>query len=109
MIFITAKFRVKPEHAEAWPQITRDFTEATNLEEGCLFFEWTRSVEEPNTYILIEAFRDDAAAGLHVQSDHFKVATENLPAYLSTTPDIVNVKVDGWSKLGEMTVRPPQQ
>lgn len=104
MIFITAKFPVKPEHADAWPEISREFTRATNAEDGCLFFEWSRSLKEPNTYVLIEAFRDDEAGGAHVNSDHFKKATAELPAYLSATPDIVNVKVDGWSKLGELAV-----
>lgn len=107
MIFITAKSQVKPEHAEAWPEIAKDFTDATNAEGGCLFFEWARSVEEPNTYVLIEAFRDDESGGLHVQSVHFRDATEKLPAYLSATPDIINVKVEGWSKLGELAVTPP--
>lgn len=35
MIFITAKFRVRPEHADRWPEITADFTEATRREPGC--------------------------------------------------------------------------
>jgi quinol monooxygenase YgiN len=104
MIFITAKFPVKPEHADNWPEIAREFTDKTNAEEGCLFFEWARSLEDPNTYVLIEAFRDDDAGGEHVNSGHFRKATAELPAYLARTPDIVNVKVDGWSKLGEMAV-----
>ncbi|MFW0774359.1 putative quinol monooxygenase [Paenarthrobacter nitroguajacolicus] len=104
MIFITARFPEKPEHAENWADITKDFTTATNAEEGCLFFEWSRSVEEPDTYVLVEAFRDDESGATHVQSDHVKKATTELPAYLSATPDIVNVRVDGWSKLGEMAV-----
>ncbi|MFB0838897.1 putative quinol monooxygenase [Arthrobacter sp. E44] len=104
MIFITAKFPVKPEHADAWPEISGDFTENTNAEEGCLFFEWARCLADPNTYVLIEAFRDDEAGGKHVQSEHFKRATAELPAYLARTPDIVNVTVDGWSKLGELAV-----
>ena len=29
MIFITAKFQVRPESAEQWPEISRAFTEAT--------------------------------------------------------------------------------
>lgn len=105
MIFISAKFPVKPEHADAWPEISRDFTEATNAEEGCLFFEWSRSLADPNTYVLLEAFRDGEAGGEHVTSEHFKRATEELPAYLSRTPDIINVEVDGWSELGELAVR----
>lgn len=104
MIFITAKFPVKPEHADAWPEISKEFTQATSAEDGCLFFEWSRSLEDPHTYILLEAFRDDEAGGRHVQSEHFRKATAELPAYLARTPDIVNVKVDGWSKLGEMAV-----
>ncbi|MDP9989106.1 quinol monooxygenase YgiN [Arthrobacter oryzae] len=104
MIFITAKFPVKPEHADNWPQIAKSFTDATNAEEGCLFFEWARSLTDPNTYILIEAFRDDEAGGEHVKSEHFNKATAELPAYLSRTPDIVNVNVEGWSKLGELAV-----
>jgi quinol monooxygenase YgiN len=109
VIFITAKFPVKPEHADAWPEISKDFTEATNKEDGCLFFEWSRSLEIPNTYVLIEAFRDDASGGAHVQSAHFQEATEKLPAYLSETPDIINVTVDGWAKLGELAVSAPTE
>lgn len=104
MIFITAKFPVKPEHADNWADITKDFTTATNEEDGCLFFEWSRSLKEPNTYVLVEAFHDDQAGTTHVQSDHFKKAISELPTYLAATPDIINVQVDGWSKLGEMTV-----
>ncbi|GAA2039596.1 putative quinol monooxygenase [Terrabacter terrae] len=106
MIFITAKFAVKPEHADDWPQISRAFTEATRAEEGCLWFDWSRSLDDPTEYVLVEAFRDEAAGGAHVQSDHFTEATSTLPAYLSATPKIVNTTVEGtqWSELGEMEV-----
>ena len=104
-MFITAKFPVKPEHADDWPEISRAFTEATRAEEGCLFYEWSRSLTDPSTYVLIEAFKDDDAGAAHVNSAHFKQAQADLPQYLSRTPDIVNVKVDGWSELGELAVR----
>ena len=106
MIFITAKFQVKPEHADDWPAISRDFTEACNAEPGCLWFQWSRSVEDPDEYVLVEAFADDDAGAAHVQSDHFKKATAELPRYLVATPKIVNFSVpqDDWSELGEMAV-----
>jgi len=106
MIFITAKFRVKPEHADRWPEITREFTQATRNEPGCLWFDWSRSVEDPTEYVLVEAFRDDEAGAAHVQSEHFRTAQRELPPYLVETPRIVNVKVpqDDWSELGEMAV-----
>ena len=106
MIFITAKFRVKPEDADRWPAITRSFTEATRAEAGCLWFDWSRSLEDPHEYVLVEAFADDDAAGAHVQSDHFKAAQRQLPPHLAETPRIVNFTVPGtgWSPLGELAV-----
>jgi quinol monooxygenase YgiN len=107
MIFITAKFRVLPEHADRWPEIAREFTLATRGEAGCLWFDWSRSVEDPTEYVLTEAFRDDEAGAAHVRSEHFKTAQQTLPPHLAETPRIINVTVpqDDWSLLGEMAVR----
>ena len=106
MIFITAKFRVRPGHADRWPEIAADFTAATRNEPGCLWFDWSRSIENPAEYVLVEAFRDEDAGAAHVQSDHFKAAQQTLPQYLDETPRIVNATVpqDDWSLLGEMSV-----
>ena len=111
MIFITAKFRVRPEDADAWPEISREFTAATRAEPGCLWFDWSRSLENPAEYVLVEAFRDDDAAGAHVSSDHFAAARQSLPPHLLETPRIVNVTIpqDDWSELGELAVNRPEQ
>ncbi|WP_238011752.1 putative quinol monooxygenase [Dactylosporangium sp. AC04546] len=105
MIFITVKFRVRPEHADAWPSITAAFTAATRAEPGNLWFDWSRSLDDPDEYVLVEAFRDDAGEA-HVTSEHFKEAQRTLPRYLVETPRIVNVTLpqDDWSALGEMAV-----
>jgi quinol monooxygenase YgiN len=106
MIFITARFRVLAEHADDWANISRSFTEATRAEEGCLWFDWSRDLDDPQEYVLVEAFRDGDAGGAHVQSDHFAAARRVLPQYLEATPRIVNFEVPGteWSELGELAV-----
>ncbi len=106
MIFITAKFRVLAEHADRWPEITREFTAATRAEPGNLWFEWSRSLDDPTEYVLVEAFRDGDAGAAHVLSDHFATARATLPGYLVETPQIVSqtIEQDGWSELGEMRV-----
>ena len=106
MIFITAKFPVKPEFADRWPEISGAFTAATRAEAGCLWFDWSRSLDNPNEYVLVEAFRDGDAGAAHVGSAHFKQAQRDLPQYLSETPKIVSQTVDqdGWSELGELAV-----
>ena len=109
MIFITAKFQVRPEHADAWPEITRQFTAATRREPGCLWFDWSRSLDDPGEYVLVEAFATGEDGATHVQSDHFQAARHTLPPYLAATPKIVNASLpqDDWSELGEMAVTPP--
>ena len=106
MIFITARFRIRPEDADRWPEISRPFTEATRSEAGCLWFDWSRSIDDPTEYVLVEAFADDDAGASHVQSDHFKAAQKELPPHLAETPRIVNASVPGtdWSALGELAV-----
>ena len=106
MIFITAKFRVLQESADRWPDITRSFTDATRAEPGCLWFNWSRSLDDPTEYVLIEAFRDGDAGAAHVGSAHFLEAQRTLPAHLAETPRIVNATIpqEDWSELGEMAV-----
>jgi quinol monooxygenase YgiN len=109
MIFITAKFQIKPEDADRWPEIARRFTEATRAEPGCLWFDWYRSLDDPDEYVLVEAFRDGDAGAAHVNSAHFKQAQRDLPPHLSGTPKIISQTVDqdDWSELGELRVADP--
>ena len=72
MMFIVVKWSVLPEHADGWLDTVDEFTQATRSEPGNLFFEWSRSVEDPNVYVLVEAFRDTDAGGEHVRSEHFR-------------------------------------
>ncbi|HEU0191778.1 MAG TPA: putative quinol monooxygenase [Mycobacterium sp.] len=106
MIFIVVKFETKPQWADRWPQFVAPFTEATRAEPGNLWFDWSRSLDNPNEYILVEAFRDTAAGGAHVNSEHFQRAVQELPQALASTPKIISQTVDatGWSRMAEMTV-----
>lgn len=106
MIFIVVKFPVKPEYADEWMTHVADFTAATRAEPGNKWFEWSRSVEDPNEYVLVEAFDDDAAEA-HVNSDHFKAATELFPTVLAETPKIINTLIEGktdWDRMAEFQV-----
>jgi quinol monooxygenase YgiN len=108
MIFIVAKMKVRPEYVETWLALLEGFTVATRSEPGNLWFDWSRSVDSPNEFVLIEAFRDGEAGGAHVRSDHFKNALETMRPTLLETPRIINVEVPGddWSLMGELEIVP---
>ncbi|MCF1694497.1 putative quinol monooxygenase [Corynebacterium argentoratense] len=107
MILINVKFTPLPDNVETFPELVRDFTQATRAEDGCLFFEWYRSTERPNEYILVEGFKDDAAEA-HVGSEHFKAACELFPTILEKTPEIINTLIEGkthWDEMAEFQVQ----
>ena len=106
MLFIVVKFKTKPEWSERWLEHVRPFTEATRNEPGNLWFDWSRSADNPNEFVLVEAFKDDAA-GPHVNSEHFAEAMHTMPQALIETPRIINTTIDTdeWSLMGELTVK----
>ena len=104
MIFIVVKFTTLPDRTDDWLSLVKDFTEATRQEPGNLFFEWSRSVDSPDEFVLIEAFQSGAAGEHHVTTDHFKAAMAWMPEVIARTPQIINVELpgDGWATMSEL-------
>jgi len=106
VIFVVVKHPVRPQYIDDWISLVDAFTAATRAEPGNICFDWFRNVEDPNLYVLVEAFQDGAAGQTHVNSDHFRAAMAELPKWLSDVPEIVNVEIpgQGWSRMAEMHV-----
>jgi quinol monooxygenase YgiN len=103
--FIVVNFETRPEWTDRWPDLVAGFTAATRREPGNLWFQWSRSLDDPHVYVLVEAFTDDGA-GPHVSSPHFAQAMQDLRPALASTPKIVSRQVDGtgWDRMGELQV-----
>jgi quinol monooxygenase YgiN len=107
MILIVVKWTIKPDRSDNWLADVAEFTQGTRSEPGNIIFEWSRSVESPDQFVLIEAFQDDAAAA-HVNSDHFKPFVDWAPDAVASTPQIIsvqNVPGSGWSEMAEVKPR----
>src|SRR3954466_1165908 len=61
MIFIVVKWTIRPDWSHEWRALADEFTQATRNEEGNLFFEWSRSVDTPHQFVLVEAFASSEA------------------------------------------------
>ncbi len=105
MHLIVVKFQTRPEWTDRWLDLVADFTAATRAEPGNLWYEWNRSVEEPNVFTLVEAFTEDGAAP-HVNSDHFRQAMTDMRPALASTPKIISRLVDGngWDEMAELRI-----
>lgn len=105
MYFIVVKFETKPEWTDRWMDLVAGFTAATLAEPGNLLFEWSRSIEDARTFVLVEAFTEEGA-GAHVGSEHFRQALVDMRPGLASTPRIVSRRVEGagWDEMGELTI-----
>lgn len=106
MIFIVLQFDVLDERRDDWLTTTKAFTEATRAEPGNLWFDWSISADNPNRFVLVEAFRDGEAGKAHVESDHFRAGLEAMRPALQSTPRIINAEIPGddWSSMGELDI-----
>jgi quinol monooxygenase YgiN len=106
MIFIAVRFRVRPERSDDWLTLVDSFTQATRAEPGNLWFDWSRSVEDLDEFVLLEAFADSDAGLAHVSSDHFAAGLAAMRPALTETPRIINGELPGqeWSLMGELEI-----
>ncbi|WP_335937806.1 putative quinol monooxygenase [Streptomyces sp. PTD5-9] len=107
MIFIAVKFTVRPEERDNWLPAVEDFTRATRDEPGNVFFEWSTSVDNPDQFVLLEAFASPEAGAAHVKSAHFTAAMDRMADLVADVPEIINVEVpgQGWSRMAEVAPR----
>jgi quinol monooxygenase YgiN len=103
VIFIVIKQPVRAKYADDWPALVEEYTSATRAEPGNISFDWYRSAEDPNLWVLIEAYRDAEAGKAHVESAHFQAAMSQMPRLLAAVPEIINVEVpgDSWARVSE--------
>ena len=101
MIVVIVKQPVRAKYADQFPTLVEEFTNATRAEPGNISFDWYRSADDPNLWVLIEVFRDRESGDAHVESAHFKAAMATMPRLLAAAPEIINVEVpgDSWSQM----------
>ena len=106
MIVVTARFRVRREDADRWPDLVRGLTRATRAEAGCLWFDWSRSLDDPTEYVLIEAYEDEEASTAHLRSEAFHRAERDLPPHLDETVEVVRTTTSqrGWAPFDRLAV-----
>jgi quinol monooxygenase YgiN len=108
MILINVKFPIRPEKLDEWTSLARGYAEAVEAEKGCLFFEWSRSLDDPTVFVAVEGFRDGAAGAAHVGTAHFAEMIAKGPDLVAAQPSIIYIdapQVEGWGPMGEIQPR----
>ncbi|MGQ0625477.1 MAG: putative quinol monooxygenase [Sporichthyaceae bacterium] len=108
MILINLKIPVRPDRVAAWIPLAEQYARDVAAEEGCEFFEWSRSLADPNVFVTIECFRDADAGGAHMKTDHVAAFMASAPDYVAAQPQIIYIdspQITGFAPMGEITPR----
>ena len=107
MILINVKFPVRPERVDEWEGLARAYAEAVEAEDGCLFFNFSRSIGDENEFVCIEGFKDADAGAAHVKNDYVKKFFEVAPDLVAAQPQIIYIDTphDGFGPMGEIKPR----
>jgi quinol monooxygenase YgiN len=107
MILINIKMQIRPEKMDAWLALADSYARDVNSEEGCLFFQFSRSLTDANEFICIEGFKDADAGGAHVKNSYVKRFFETASDVVSAQPQIIYIDTphDGFGPMGEIQPR----
>lgn len=71
MISFTVRMTFRPDDREEIARILRELTPASRAEPGCVSYIPHRVESEPDTVVIYEQYRDQAALDAHRASPHF--------------------------------------
>lgn len=71
MIYVVATLIVKSEKRADFLENARDVIAATRREPGCLTYDLTSSITEPNEFIFVERWESREALAGHFETPHF--------------------------------------
>lgn len=71
MIYVVATLGVKPEKRADFLENARDVISATRREPGCISYDLTSSITEPNEFVFVERWESREALSGHFEAAHF--------------------------------------
>src|SRR5919112_709280 len=76
MIILHATIQIKPGRREEAIPFFLQMEQATQQEEGCLEYKFVSTLENPDTFMVVERWEDQAALERHFASAHMALFRE---------------------------------
>ena len=84
MLIVHVHVHVKPECVEAFKAATRLNARLSLLELGVLRFDVLQQADDPAKFVLVEIYRDAAAAVAHKETPHYSVWRDAVAPMMAT-------------------------
>jgi quinol monooxygenase YgiN len=92
MIGVVATLKIKAGQEAAFEAVAKELVEKVNAnEKGCLLYKLHKA-EEPQTYVFMERYADQAAVEAHRATPYFKELGRKMGDYMEGRPQILRLK-----------------
>ena len=107
MILINLKMSIRPDKMDEWLALADSYARDVNSEDGCLFFQFARSLADENEFVCIEGFKDAGAGATHVKQPYVKRFFDTASGLVSAQPQILYIDTphDGFGPMAEIQPR----
>ena len=91
MLGVVAKIKVKDGMGPQFEETAGRLVKAVNENEpDCLLYALYRT-DDPNLYVFMERYKDEAATEAHRKSDHFRSIGREMGAFMDGAPEIMRL------------------
>lgn len=88
MIVIAGRVRIKPGLRAEALALARQIATQSQAEDGCLSYSFYADLEDQDTFLIFEEWRDEAALAAHFKTPHLIEFRQHLPRLLAAAPEI---------------------
>lgn len=92
MLVVHVHVHVKPDQVAEFIQATKANAEASIREPGIARFDFMQSEEDPNRFVLIEAYRTDDAPAAHKATAHYATWRDTVAPMMAEPRKAVRFK-----------------
>lgn len=92
MIGVVATLKIKAGQEAAFEAVAKELVEKVNAnEKGCLLYRLHKA-EEPQTYVFMERYADQAAVEAHRAAPYFKELGRKMGDYMDGKAQVLRLK-----------------
>jgi quinol monooxygenase YgiN len=89
VITFVARMTVRPENAAAYEELMAYVRDQTRAHEpDVVYYDFGKGVDEPDTYVVVEVYRDAAAQAAHMQTEWVRGSLPEALRLMDGRPDI---------------------
>ncbi len=88
MIVIAGTVKVKGEVRAEAKRLAQDIARKSAREDGCLSYRFYADLDDADTFMIFEEWRDEAALAAHFKTPHLIAFQQHLPRLLAAPPQI---------------------